>query len=469
MFAMGLGALAPPAAQAAESRPAVSVADVRVNEPGSATKPGGRTRFFVRLDHAASVPMYVRFATANGTAVAGSDYNSRKGRLRFPAGEVTRVVDVQVLADTPDERNETFTLQLTAARDRPVASRPRIKDGSARATIIDRDPAPTISLYGVSGSESSEALRFRVRLSRATYRAVTANFATKAGTAGAQDFVARTGRVSVPAGSRDGFIDIRLRNDTTDEADEKLSVNLTGPTGGSLRKPSAEATIVDDDQPRAVSIGDVTIAETTGMAQLEVKIPTAGSEVTVSYATHSGTAIQGVDFTQTVGSVTIPASATSAKINVPIAIDFLDEETETFTVRLAQPVGATIADPDATVTILDNDLPPAVGVVGTSGLEGNANITSLFPSIVLSKESGRPITVTYQSVDGTATVADNDYTAVSGTVTFQPGEISKAILIPVNGDVFVEPNEQLQLQITQATNATIGTAFGTVTIQNDDA
>jgi hypothetical protein len=467
ILAMGLTVLAPAAAHGAESRPEVSVSNVRVVEPGSGT---GRARFYVRLDEAAAVPMHVRFATANGSALGGSDYNARRGRLTFRPGDVRRFVDVRVRADTPDERRETFTLRMSAATDRPPASRPRIADGTGRATIIDRDPAPTISIYGVNGSEGSDSLRFRVRLSRTTYRAVSASFATKAGTAAAEDdYVTRRGRVSIPSGEREGFIDVRPRNDTADEPDERFSIDLTGPSGGRLSKSSAAGTIVDDDPPRAITIADVTVAETSGVAQLEVSVPTTGPPVTVSYATHSGTARQDVDFTQTAGSVTIPANATSAKIEVPITVDFLDEQDEIFTVRLAQPVGATIADAQATVTIVDNDRPSVANVVGASGNEGNAGTTLLYPTILLSKDSALPITVTYQSVDGTATVANGDYTAVSGTVTFQPGETSKAIPIPVRGDLVAEPNEQLQLQITQATNATIGAASGNVVIINDDA
>lgn len=42
--------------------------------------------FYVLLGWASSVPVTVRWATADGTATAGSDYLSRSGTVRFLPG-----------------------------------------------------------------------------------------------------------------------------------------------------------------------------------------------------------------------------------------------------------------------------------------------------------------------------------------------------------------------------------------------
>src|SRR5438876_12140405 len=58
----------------------------------------------------------------------------------------------------------------------------------------------------------------------------------------------------------------------------------------------------------------------------------------------------------------------------------------------------------------------------------------------LSTASFPTITVNYATADGTATVADGDYVAASGTVTFLPGVTSQPAAVTVNGDTKFEPN-----------------------------
>jgi Calx-beta domain len=72
------------------------------------------------------------------------------------------------------------------------------------------------------------------------------------------------------------------------------------------------------------------------------------------------------------------------------------------------------------------------------------------------------------SADGTATVADSDYQAASGTLTFAPGDTSKQITVLVNGDATVEPNETFPVNLSNPANATIADGQGQGTIVNDD-
>ena len=65
-------------------------------------------------------------------------------------------------------------------------------------------------------------------------------------------------------------------------------------------------------------------------------------------------------------------------------------------------------------------------------------------------------------------MADTDYTAAGGTVTFPPGSVSQPIVVQVNGDTTVEPTEAFVVNLTNPVNATIAGAQGTGTIINDD-
>ena len=100
--------------------------------------------------------------------------------------------------------------------------------------------------------------------------------------------------------------------------------------------------------------------------------------------------------------------------------------------------------------------------------EGNAGTTTFTFTVSLSSASSQTVTVNYATADGTATVADNDYFATSGTLTFAPGQTQNTVNVLVNGDSTFEADETFRLTLSNPTNATISTATGTGTITNDD-
>ena len=120
---------------------------------------------------------------------------------------------------------------------------------------------------------------------------------------------------------------------------------------------------------------------------------------------------------------------------------------------------ANVAGPAPTVTI-------APGPVQN---EGNSGLASFAFTVNLSSAYSLPVTVSYQTSDGSATVADNDYQAASGSITILAGSTSGTITVNAVGDTHVEPDETFSLALTAATNGVIGppsTSAGTIV--NDD-
>ena len=111
--------------------PGLSVADAEVDEG-----PDAALAFVVRLDRAPSSRVTVDYATADGTAKAGSDYTAVSGALTFAAGERAKTVSVAVLDDAHDEGSETLTLTLSNA------SGAYIEDGTATGTIKNTGHMP---------------------------------------------------------------------------------------------------------------------------------------------------------------------------------------------------------------------------------------------------------------------------------------------------------------------------------------
>ena len=69
--------------------------------------------FTLALNQAQPEPVSVNYATADGTALAGSDYVAANGTITFAPGELTRIVSIMLTADIPPEDDETFYLNLS--------------------------------------------------------------------------------------------------------------------------------------------------------------------------------------------------------------------------------------------------------------------------------------------------------------------------------------------------------------------
>ena len=100
--------------------------------------------------------------------------------------------------------------------------------------------------------------------------------------------------------------------------------------------------------------------------------------------------------------------------------------------------------------------------------EGNSGTHDAVFTVSLSKPAANAITLTWSTADGSA-FAGSDYAAGSGTVTFNPGEFSRTIHVPIIGDTVLEQNETFSVAINSATGAMIERGAATGTITNDDA
>ena len=136
-----------------------SVADAEVEEAAGAT-----LDFVVTLGRARPVETSVGYATADGTATAGSDYTAKSGRLTFMAGETEMTVEVAVLDDAHDEGSETLTFTLSNP------SGAVIDDGEATGTITNADAMPKawIARFGRTVAEQVlDAVEGRLEAPRA--------------------------------------------------------------------------------------------------------------------------------------------------------------------------------------------------------------------------------------------------------------------------------------------------------------
>jgi hypothetical protein len=148
--------------------------------------------------------------------------------------------------------------------------------------------------------------------------------------------------------------------------------------------------------------------------------------VTVSFASQDGTAVAGLDYLATSGTLTFAPGETTKWIDLAIYGDRLVEGSENFFVNLSGAPNAVIASGHHSITLVDNE--PAIGILDGI-ISGEATFTFTF-NIYLSNWYDEPVTVHFATADGTA-IAGVDYVATSGTLTFAPGEYFKAITVQI--------------------------------------
>lgn len=213
----------------------------------------------------------------------------------------------------------------------------------------------------------------------------------------------------------------------------------------------------------------VSVNESAGLATLMVRLSEPATQfVAVDYETAVGTAGAGSDYTSSHGTIEFDVGESSRTINVPILNDQRDEANETFAVTLFGASGAGLISPaKATVTIVDDDPPPAVKFSGSySAHESAGNVTV---TVQLSTASDRTVKVHYATSDGTAT-SSADYVSKVGTLTFNPGQTSKTFDITIVNDNLYESDETVGLVLSSPVNAMLGTpAVSILTLGDDDA
>ncbi|WP_428381880.1 Calx-beta domain-containing protein [Nevskia ramosa] len=459
----------------AAATPTLAISDVSVTEGNSGTV---NAAFTVSLSAAASGPVTVAYATADGTATAGSDYVAGSGTLTFAVGATTQTVNVLINGDTAVEPNETFFVNLSS----PTAA--TIADAQGQGSIVNDDVSatPSLSISDVSVTEGNSGTvnaAFTVSLSAAASSPVTVAYATADGTATAgSDYVASNGTLTFAAGTTTQTVNVLVNGDTAVEPNETFVVNLSAPTGATIADVQGQATISNDDTAAAtptLTINDVSITEgNTGTKNLVFTVslmPAATGTVTVSAATANGTATSGTDYTGGTLSVSFTAGQTAKTISLPVKGDTTVEPDETFFVNLSNPTGgAVIGDTQGIGTILNDDgaVTPSLSINDVSVTEGNSGTVSAAFTVSLSAAASGPVTVAYATADGTAT-AGSDYVAGSGTLTFATGTTTQTVNVVVNGDTAIEPNETFFVNLSSPTAAAIADAQGQATISNDDS
>ena len=200
---------------------------------------------------------------------------------------------------------------------------------------------------------------------------------------------------------------------------------------------------------RQLSVADTSVTEGdlgTVNATFTVSLSSAAAQdVTVDFATADGSATAPSDYTARTGTLTIPAGQTSGQIAIVIQGDTQLEGNESFQVNLSNAsANATIADPQAIGTIIDNEVaPPSVTINDVAVTEGDSGTTDATFTVSLDRAGTGAITVNYETANGTASAPVRLHRHETARSPSPRAITSQTITVPVVGDTDVERRRDL--------------------------
>ena len=424
---------------------------VNISGPSSVDEGDATTNYTVSLSPSGVTPtsdLTVNYATANGTATAGTDYTAKSGTLTFTSTAAgSQTFKVQTTEDNVDEgTGETFTVSISSPSGGGGPAPSLNTSATVTTTITDDDDAPSGIALSADPSSLSEkdgetSVTVTATLNGSTLPgSTTVTIGTLSGSATKDtDYSVGTSlaSITIPANTASGTGTMKITpiDDSVVEGDESITISGSTSTAVGLSVSDATITLEDretnlkrDSAVLSISGPSSAVAEGSDASFTVTLSKSVAAEVKVAWSAPLGTdSAEGADLSATSGTVTFAANSSAGAtktITITATDDKLSETSEGFTVTLGT-ITSTLSSQislksgasSATATISASD-PITINISGPSSVdEGDAttNYTvSLSPAGVTPTAD---LTVSYGTANGTAT-AGTDYTAKAGTLTF---------------------------------------------------
>ena len=441
--------------------------------------------------------------SVNFTTIAGSAAETRfvptSGTINFAPGSAVATVVIPVLNDSVIQPPQNFFVLLSSPINASLGS-----PSSATVTIQDDDGLNTVEFdaaqYGAVEIELAAQVRVRAVRGGDPNQVLSVNLTLGAtgDTAVNPDDYGNPSSLTVtfPAGVSVQSVTIPITNNPAPQGVKTFTVGLTNP--GSFtsigRQSSCRVTIFDNSGPNTAQFLTSAHRFREGdQAAIAVTVVRFGAfdvnGTTVSYATElraGDTAQAGVNFTPVSGDIrfaplldrigdpprTVVVDNEHVKtIIIPTPDNTLIEGDVTFHLTLLSSDVAQLGSISTTqITITDDDLGNVIqfSSANFSVVENGGNAV-LTVNLIPNGDASRASSVDYAATGITA-LAGFDFSPVTGTITFAPGERTKTILVPINDDDIVEDSETFRVTLS---NPSPGTIIGTppnaiVTIIDND-
>lgn len=420
--------------------------------------------------YATDVRIFLNFT---GSAVLGVNYSASgtyfdptTNSLLIPAGATSSTLVLQALDDGRYGPNLNTVVSIQSLT-------PGITPGGpVTAIITEGDAPPTVNLNESTSSisENGGQVVITATLSAPSGLDTTVPL-TFTGTAAygtnyivvSQAYNPNTQSLLIKAGQTSASLLL------IGQSDGQYGPNLTvvigvGPTGPVLTSSPLNVLIVESSPPPQLMVSNIGLSEAAGTAVFTVVLSEPSLlPVNVSYNTFDISAVAGVDYQSTSGTLTF-AGVTVQTIAVPVLDDHLyGPPSKLFGLQLNVGANATPSSLQATAALLEADPQPQVTVGDVTVLKPTSGQIQATFTVSLSNASDLPTTVNYTTSDITAK-AGTDYLSNSGSITFAPGQTTQLVPVTVVGNASPTGNLTFGFNLTSALNASIARtqAIGTI-------
>lgn len=444
---------------------------------------GSQDRTFVPGDGADNA-VYTILVQPDGKILVGGDFTSFSG---VPRNRITRLrmdgtVDptinfgsgangfVSALAVQSD-RKILLAGGFTQYNDEPHAYLARINGGG----VADAGQMQfNLSHYSVLETGTNAVIR--VVRSRGSTGAITIDFTTLEDTAlSGVNYLGVTNTLTFAEGETYKIVTVPVLHDNVATDERSLKLTLTNPTGGAVLgpQPTATVSIINVDMGVGFTSQSYSVNEGVGSGQATISVSRLGGTngtTTVDFYTQNGSAISGIHYKATSGTITFLPGESIKTFPVGVIDETVVEGNHTVLLYLSNPSGSTaLTMGSAVLTIIDNDFSPGTMRFSSSSYQISEKGTNAV--ITVSRVNGYTgiVAVDFATSDGTAK-AGVKYVKTNTRLAFADGETIKTILIPVIDENAVEGDQSVILTLSNVSGgATLGSpSTATLIIVDDD-
>jgi hypothetical protein len=445
----------------------------------SGAENGGTQTITAQLSAASSKTVSIPF-TLGGTATqgAGNDYTITASPITIPAGSTTATITITPINDSDYENDETVIVTIGTPTN-ATASGVTVHT----ATITNDDALPTVSFTAANQNvaENTASATITAQLSAASIQTITVPFTingSSTATGGGTDYSISATPITINAGSTSADITLTVINDSIDEADETVVVNMGTPTNATQGATTSHIATIQDDDTAGITItetGGSTVVNESGTTDTFTVVldtqPTSNVEIAVSSgdtgeATVSATPPLPLTFT--------PSNWNTAQTVIVTGVDdFSIDNNQTTTITLSVVDDNSddkydpIADKTVSVTTVDNDTPGIT--VNPTSLTVSENGTATF-AITLNTQPSDSHDVTISSITANGECSVSPTTT---TIANANWNTDTTFTVTAADDSIIDGTQTCTIQIGTSTSSdgdynNLDPDDVTITIQDND-
>ena len=348
----------------------------------------------------------------------------------------------------------------------------------SHATSVRVAGPPAISVSDAAVQEAEGAvLAFSVTLSHPSSRTVTVGYATSDNTAQAgSDYTEASGTLTFNPGDTSKTIEVAVLTDSEDESQETLTLTLSNPSQATLDDATGAGAIENGESSSGIQEDPPVVLLTATFSNMPTTHNGSAFTFDLSFSENvkAGYArIRDHAFTISGGAIASARRITQGS-NQGWNVEVNPTGNGSVTITLPETTDCDAAraictDDERKLSHATSEIvagPPAISVSDANVQEAEGAVLEF--SVTLSHLSSRTVTVAYATSDGSAQ-AGSDYTAKTGTLTFNTGDTSQTVSVTVLTDTDDEGQETLTLTISNPSQATLDDASGIGTIENGES